>query len=32
MVVLHPPGLGIVAMTLGFALIGNSMERVLNPG
>jgi peptide/nickel transport system permease protein len=26
-----PPGLGIVAMTLGFALIGNSMERVLNP-
>ncbi|MGB7653218.1 MAG: ABC transporter permease [Acidimicrobiales bacterium] len=26
-----PPGVGIVAMTLGFALIGNSMERVLNP-
>jgi len=26
-----PPGLGIVAMTLGFALIGNSMERALNP-
>jgi peptide/nickel transport system permease protein len=26
-----PPGLGIVAMTLGFSLIGNSMERVLNP-
>jgi peptide/nickel transport system permease protein len=26
-----PPGLGIVAMTLGFALIGNSLERALNP-
>jgi peptide/nickel transport system permease protein len=26
-----PPGLGIVALTLGFALIGNSLERVLNP-
>lgn len=26
-----PPGVGIVAMTLGFALVGNSMERVLNP-
>jgi peptide/nickel transport system permease protein len=26
-----PPGLGIVAMTLGFSLIGNSLDRALNP-
>jgi peptide/nickel transport system permease protein len=26
-----PPGLGIVAMTLGFSLIGNALDRALNP-
>ncbi|MGC1238865.1 MAG: ABC transporter permease [Acidimicrobiales bacterium] len=26
-----PPGVGIVAMVLGFSLIGNCMDRVLNP-
>ncbi len=26
-----PPGAGIVAMVLGFSLIGNCMDRVLNP-
>lgn len=26
-----PPGLGIVALVLGFSLLGHSLERVLNP-
>ncbi len=26
-----PPGIGIVALVLGFSLVGHSMDRVLNP-